>query len=510
MNLERDDKDAAVADQGRRRVLYLGACLAAGGAVSALGYGPRSWAAAAVPAETLQEPPILASRNGVLQSTLQATTTPATVAGQTVSGTMTYNGHYPGPTLKVKPGDRIRLAVQNNLALPAGSAPVTSANGAMVMPANTLNTHFHGMHVSPLPKGDYIYLEQAFGESYDYDFQIPDNHPGGLYWYHPHVHTVVDAQIYAGLAGLLVVEGGAEQLPALRGATSRLLALKNIAIDQGALTTGVAAENQSHTVNGQSVPSIAIRPGETQLWRVANIGNDAYYQLSLDGHQFTVLAEDGSMLWESYTTDTLLLPPGKRFEFAVTGGAKGSYSLRTQGFNSGPFGNWQPAVLATLNVAGSADTPRKIPQKLGEPPAYLDAPVARRRFIRFSEGFTDTSGPYFELNGKMYEPMRARTKVKLGSVEEWLLYNDTNRTTKQGGTVEDHPFHIHVNNFVVTEIDGQPVKAYGAQDVVNVRPGEKILIRMAFPDYTGESVFHCHILFHEDNGMMANFEIVPD
>lgn len=380
----------------------------------------------------------------------------------------------------------------------------------MSMPANMLNTHFHGLHVSPLPKADDIYLEIPFGKSYDYDFQIPADHPGGLYWYHPHVHGVVDTQIYAGLAGMLLVEGGAEQILALQGARQRLLALKNIAIKDGALATGVTPADQQHTVNGQLMPTIEIRPGETQLWRVVNMGNEPYYQLSLDGHTFTVVAEDGSMLWESYTTDTLLVPPGKRFEFTVTGGKAGLYTFRTQGYYSGPYGGWAAAELATLDVVGSNDSPRDVPQHLSEPPAYLTGPITKRRFIRFSEGFNATTNmPYFELNGKVFEPLSNGAKIKLGTTEEWLLFNDIKGTKAEGGAVEDHPFHIHVNDFTVMEIDGKPVKSYGSQDVLNVRPGQKILIRMAFPDFVGKSVFHCHILFHEDNGMMANFEIVP-
>lgn len=498
-------------DLGRRRVLFLGTFGAIGATAATLGLFPQSLSAKSLAAATvngvaLKEPPVLISSNGVLQATLQATTKPAKVAGQLITGTMTYNGHYPGPTLRVKPGDHIRLKVSNNLKL---ANMAQTADMAMAMSTNMLNTHFHGLHVSPLPKADYIYLETPFGESYDYDFQIPADHPGGLYWYHPHVHGVVDAQIYAGLAGMLMVEGGAEQIPALQGVRQRLLALKNVAIKDGALATGLTPPEQQHTVNGQLTPTITIRPGETQLWRVVNMGNDPYYQLSLDGHMFTVVAEDGSMLWESYTTETLLLPPGKRFEFTVTGAKAGSYTFRTQGYNSGPFGGWTAAELATLVVSGSKDIPRKIPTYLGEPPAYLTGPVAKRRFIRFSEGFTAAAGPYFEINGKLFEPLANGAQVKLGTTEEWLIYNDIKQTEAEGGAVEDHPFHIHVNDFTVTEIDGKPVKAYGSQDIVNVLPGQKVLIRMAFPDFIGKSVFHCHILFHEDNGMMANFEIVP-
>lgn len=493
-------------DLGRRRVLFLGMFGVIGGTTAALGLWPKNLLAATLPATgaTLREPPVIASNNGVLQATLHATTKPVTVAGQLITGTMTYNGHYPGTTLRVKPGDRIRLSVRNNLDLPP-----TQANGMAMSPA-ILNTHFHGMHVSPQPKADDIYLEIPFGKSYDYDFQIPSGHPGGLYWYHPHVHGVTDTQNYSGLAGMLLVDGGAEQMPALQGAKQRLLALKNIAIKDGALASGVKPADQQHTVNGQLVPTIAIRPGETQLWRVVNIGNEPYYKISLDGHIFTVVAEDGSMLWESYTTDTLLLPPGKRFEFTVTGGKAGSYTFRTQGYNSGPFGGWTAAELATLIVAGATDTSREVPVYLGEPPAYLTAPVATRRYIRFSEGFNaDANMPYFEVNGRVYKPLRNGAQIKLGSTEEWLIYNDSDRALQEGGVAEDHPFHIHVNDFVVTEIDGKPVKAYGSQDTMNVLPGQKILIRITFPDFVGKSVFHCHILFHEDNGMMANFEIVP-
>jgi len=499
-----EDRDTNL---GRRRVLFLGMFGAIGGAAAALGFLPRSLSAQtlAIGDASLKEPPVVASSGGVLQATLQATTKPAKVAGQLITGAMTYNGHYPGPTLRVKPGDRIRLTVRNNLNVPG-----TAQANSMGTTPDMLNTHFHGLHVSPLPKADDIYLETRFGESYDYDFQIPVDHSGGLYWYHPHVHGVVDTQIYAGLAGMLLVEGGAERVPALQGVRQRLLALKNVAVKDGALATGVAPADQQHTVNGQLATTIAIRPGETQLWRVVNMGNEPYYQLSLDGHTFTVVAEDGSMLWESYTADTLLLPPGKRFEFTVTGGKAGRYSFRTQGYNSGPFGGWTAAELATLIVSGSKDTPREIPVQLGEAPAYLSGPVAKRRYIRFSDGFnTVTNMPYFEINGKVFEPLRNGAQIKLGTTEEWLIYNDSDRSLAEGGVAEDHPFHIHVNNFTVTEIDGKPVKAYGGKDVVNVLPGQKVLIRMAFPDFVGKSVFHCHILFHEDNGMMANFEIVP-
>lgn len=508
-------------DQGRRRVLLLGMFGAVGTSAAAFGLLPKNLLADSLPASTatapLKEPIVFASSGGTLQATLRATTKATTVAGQLISGTMTYNGHYPGPTLQVKPGDHILLKVHNNLDLTAAAAPNphpgathNHAAAMTVPPANTLNTHFHGMHVSPLPKADDIYLATPFGGSYDYDFQIPANHPGGLYWYHPHVHGVVDNQIYAGLAGLLVVEGGAAQIPALQGARKRLMALKNIAIANGALATGVAPADQLHTLNGQLAPSIGIHPGETQLWQVANIGNEPYYKLSLDGHRFTVVAEDGAMLWESYTTDTLLVPPGKRFEFTVTGGKAGSYAFRTLGYNSGPFGDWRAAQLATMVVAGKLDTPRTVPVQLDEPPAYLTGPIVKRRYLRFSEGFDlSTNMPYFDINGKTFEALRNGAQVKLGTTEEWLIYNDSNRSLNEGGVAEDHPFHIHVNSFIVTEIDGMPVKAYGTQDVVNVLPGQKVLIRMAFPDFIGKSVFHCHILFHEDNGMMANFEIVP-
>jgi suppressor of ftsI len=498
-------QDGGDTDLERRRLLFWGLYGTIGGTAAALGVLPRSLLAETAAAPALKEPPVLASSGGMLEAALQATTKPVKVAGQLITGAMTYNGQYPGPTLRVKPGDRIRLKVRNNLKLPA-----TAQTNGMGMALNVLNTHFHGMHVSPLAKADDIYLETAFGKSYDYDFQVPANHPGGLYWYHPHVHGVVDAQIYAGLAGMLLVEGGAERIPSLQGARQRLLTLKNIAVKDGALATGVAPSDQQHTVNGQLAPTIAVRPGETQLWRVLNAANEAYYQLSLEGHVFTVVAEDGSMLWESYTTDTLLLPPGKRFEFTVTGGKAGRYAFKTLGYNSGPFGDWPATELGTLVVAGKKDKPREVPVHLGEPPAYLTGPVAKRRVIRLSEGFNaDTNMPYFEINGKTFEPLRNGAKVKLNTTEEWLIYNDTNRSLKEGGVAEDHPFHIHVNSFIVTEINGKPVKAHGTQDVLNVLPGQKVLIRLAFPDFVGKSVFHCHILFHEDNGMMANFEIVP-
>ena len=112
----------------------------------------------------------------------------------------------------------------------------------------------------------------------------------------------------------------------------------------------------------------------------------------------------------------------------------------------------------------------------------------------------DDATNQFFINGKQFDPDRVDVEVKLGTTEEWTLRNST----------EQHPFHIHVNDFQVISIDGKPYDADGLQDTVRMLPKQDaVVIRIRFTDFTGKFVFHCHILNHEDNGMMAVVEVVP-
>lgn len=452
-------------------------------------------------------PQVISSVDGVLQGTLTVTSDPAWLAGDPVSGTFTYNGYYPGPTLRAKPGDRILLDVHNDLD-------------------QMINTHFHGFHVTPEGQGDNVFAHIEPGGTFHHDFVIPLDHPGGLYWYHPHMHGLVDKQLYGGMAGLFVIEGGAAALPGIDTATHRLMALKNTAVsgvapDRTLVTPEPTAANQVHVINGELNPTIAIAPGETQLWQIANVGNDGYYLVELDGHEFTVLAQDGSLVWETYTTNQIFLAPGMRREVAVTGGPVGNYVLRTVGYKQGPFGDWPPAVLAQVVVSGVEQTPVAVPAHPAPRNDLKGDPIANHRVIVMSESFDSaTSTPYFYIDGVLFQNITPADVVQLtlDTTEEWYLVNDPSASA--GGTAEDHPFHIHVNPMVVlgggtwdfatnAPADFVAEDPKGTVDTVNVKPGEYMVVRMRFTDFVGRSVFHCHITFHEDMGMMGEIFINP-
>ena len=448
-------------------------------------------------------PQIIKSVDGVLRGLLTIDEGDAWVMGDNASGFKTYNGLCPGPVLWAEPGDRVLLDVKNNLS-------------------EMTNTHFHGFHVSPEGQADNIFAHVHPGETFHHDFVIPADHPGGLYWYHPHMHGLTNTQLYDGLAGLFVIGGGAAALPSLADKTHVLMAFRNTAIDAGPprrLDKTASSQDQTQTVNGEDDPPLSIAPGETQLWQIGNISNEAYLRLTLDGHPFTVVAEDGHLWWQSSETTELFMPPGKRYEVAVTGGAPGTYAFRQLGYYEGPFGDWRPQVVGTLTVAGAAQTPAAIPAHPAPREDLADESIAQRRTITMSEKDSLGLGAgKFYMNGVLFQDITPADilQVTLGTTEEWVIRNDP--SVAQDGVLEEHPFHLHVNHMVVTGTGtydpdtGQAtsfvaVDAPGKVDTVSVKPGEYAVVRVKFEDYTGLTVFHCHILEHEDKGMMGEINM---
>jgi FtsP/CotA-like multicopper oxidase with cupredoxin domain len=450
------------------------------------------------------------SVNGVLRAELTAALGRSELNGEQVGGAMSYDGLTPGPTLRVKPGDRIILRIINKLAQPT-------------------NVHYHGMHVSPKGNQDNVFIQINSNESYTYEVHVPKDHPGGLYWYHPHWHPDVGPQVWGGMSGLLVVEGGAADVPEIKSLRRLAISLRNTAVEQTASGPVIAEYNkvptqdQIHLVNGEVMPTIRMRPGESQFWQLANIGDSVFYQLELDDHEFTVVEEDGVMVWRSWQANRLLFPPGKRFGIVVTANDRErDFTLRSRGFYAGQFVDWPPVDLATVRVRGVRSTPAVIPEILGTAPAWLSDTPRKRRVLTLSTQFS-SGPPSFLIDGDTWEEITVDDvpKVELGSTEEWIVRN---ASSKLGGNEsgESHPFHMHVNSMVVVErgnwnpatdeftkrIKMQP---RSEADTVLVPPNGYIKFKMNFADFVGRSVYHCHILFHEDHGMMGAFDIVyPD
>ena len=429
--------------------------------------------------ETFRDPAVVASHNRVLELTLGAARAAVDVAGRQVIAQV-YNGSYVPPTLRVQPGDVVRLRLVNALD-------------------ETTNLHVHGLAVSPLGTSDNVFLHTAPGRAQDYEIRIPATQPAGLYWYHAHPHGRSDEQVRNGMSGALIVEGLLDPFPELGGLPEHVLLLKDAQIGDGKIVRRDVGDDAVRTVNGLLDPTMTLRPGETQSWRIGNVGADLYYLITLDGHRFYEVARDGHRLARLVPKRQLLLEPGAREEVLVQAAGRGTYQLRTAGFDTGPQGNRYPgAVLATVRVEGAAVPPLTLPKRL-LPVADLRRQITGRRTIVFSE---TADGDTLFVDGRTFDPSRTDTRVKLGAIEEWTIRNES---------AELHDFHIHQTHFQVTEVNGVPQRFDGYQDIVNVpvHGAVKVIIPFTDPVIVGRFVYHCHLLSHEDKGMMATIEVMP-
>jgi len=461
--------------------------------------------------DTLPVIPVIKSRNGILKTTLVATQKPTYVDNKMMNGLWTYNGLFGGPCLLVKPGDRVDITIINNITLP-------------------INIHYHGMWMSPSGKADNVFIEAQPGKSLRSQFIVEKKHTSGLNWFHPHVHGYSNEMLWRGLSGTFIVDGGVSKIPRYRNCRNRLLVFKGIELDPSAIiptiisANSVTSKNVKFTVNGVLNPIITMNPKETQVWLIANTVNNGFLKIAMDNHSMTVLAEDGNPSFTTRKVKEYLLSPGSRVELAITASKKlGKYIFRTLGFNNYNNGidkfQWTPQTLATIYVTGAPSIPVSAPKNIMPIVSWLSKKPVKRRVITFSTSFNAETGPLFYINKKAYDHINMHTSfnVTVNTVEEWIVRSDP--SLEQGGRIEGHPFHIHVANFVVVgrgswnvetgeATSYESLKPYGLQDTILVPAFEYVVLRMKFEKFTGKTVFHCHILFHQDKGMMGVFNIV--
>ncbi|EAR25244.1 laccase [marine actinobacterium PHSC20C1] len=478
----------------RRNALILGgagvASVAVGGTGFFLNQGFSSVSSAGtVSGSTFTEPIELRSANGALSVDLESSRQRVSIAGRDVNA-LSYNGGVPGPTLRVRAGDTLRVSLKNGLADPS-------------------NLHVHGLHVSPENKSDNMFVTVAAGDSFDYQYELPADHPPGVYWYHPHLHGFVAEQVFGGLYGAIIVEDP-ESIPADR---ERLLVISDISLNSSGnipaaspMDEMTGREGDLVLVNGQLTPDLVALPGERERWRIINASVSRYLRLRLDGQQLTLLGIDSGRFESPQEIDEIVLAPGNRADLLVTS-SLGTSTLRALSYDRGSadgmmmgggnFRSGEEVALATFSVAGDAVVAQSaIPSQ----PAQRDlriAPTTAKRELVFAMGMGGGMGAGMmspTINGRQFDAERIDTTVQFDSVEEWLL---TNTSTL------DHPLHLHVWPMQIIEQDGQPVDSIMWQDVVNVPARSTTRVRIAFEDFGGKTVYHCHILDHEDNGMMG-------
>jgi FtsP/CotA-like multicopper oxidase with cupredoxin domain len=517
----------------------------------------------------LSSPQDLRSQHGVLEVNLSFRNS-LDAAGQ-MRYCYIADGGIQSPTLRVNPGDLLILHLKNDLTLPS-PAPVHEHSmpgscASRMMSESATNLHFHGLVIPPVCHQDDALrtLIQPTDPPFEYRIRIPQDQPPGLYWYHPHPHGFSEIQVLGGASGALIVEGIEQANRLVAGLPERVIVIR----DQRVTSTKVDPAKPGKDLSLNFVPItypdyklaiIQMKPSERQFWRVLNASADTYVDLKLlfDGKpQFLGVIgldgipigfEDGKprnrVLWESH----IALPPAGRAEFVINGPPDGvQATFATQAVVTGPTtgpgatapppttttgtpatddDNSPPRPLATILVSGSSPA---LPSALPTAPVALPSPSLpplasvkpiRERKLYFSGELQDPKDPnsptifYITEEGKTpkaFDPSSPAPDIVVhqGDVEDWTIENRSNET---------HAFHIHQTHFIVLESHGVPVDQPYLRDTINVQfwngysaqfPSVKLRMDFRDPNIVGTFPYHCHILQHEDGGMMGTIRVEP-
>lgn len=425
---------------------------------------------------------------GTVEVTLTASATRLRLRGGTMTEVLAYNGQSPGPTLELTEGDRVIVHFRNDLAEPT-------------------TVHWHGIHLPASEDGSPFDPVPAGGRR-DFTFTIPKG-SAGTYWYHPHLHHRTGQQLAKGLYGAIVVRAPDDPLP--RTIQERLLILADQRLrpdgsvdlpDPKSMEGRVDKENGREGnllfVSGQLMPTISIRPGEVQRWRIINASAARVYRLALAGQSFLHVGSDGGLFEKPIEVRELLLANSERAEILVRGGAPGTTTM----LQTLPYDRYVPqtrpkdwnrtqSLLKLRTVAGPSVAPIVVPTSLRRIPPIDTSRATVRRTVTFGQGM---------INNRHFDFSRVDFTAKLGATEIWTVENLVGM---------DHPFHLHGFQFQVLERDGKPEPYRSWKDAVNVPKQRTVRLAVRFDDYPGKWMFHCHILDHEDQGMMGVLEVKP-
>lgn len=510
------------------------------------------------PGAEIQPAPDLTSKDGVLKVHLNYYTS-VDNEGRTLFCFVTPDGKE-SPTLHVWPGDKIEMTVTNMIPDAPGAASEVMSNdetvcGNATMTLTSVNVHFHGTNTSPTCHSDEVIRTLInSGETFKYTIQIPKDEPPGMYWYHPHVHGTSSTMVDGGACGAIVVEGIENIQPAVAGLPQRILLLRDMPLISSApvITTSPPGPEPFWDLSLNYVPVvypvyqpaiIKMHAGEKEFWRVVNASANSIFdvQLKYDGVQQPLQivgfdgvptgSQDGKHQGIIITQNDILLPPAGRVEFIVTAPSASVQHAQfsTIGIDTGPLGDSLPS-RPIANVELTQD-PLGLPvgKRSGPPNPQRFGGLERikpsiTRHLYFSEtfGHAEQKGPhndggarvnfFITVRGqqpKLFDPNDppAITTTK-GAVEDWIVQNHA---------PEVHEFHIHQIHFLLLAINGVPVPKEQRQfydtfqvpywDQIGKYPSIKV--RMDFRgQVVGDFVYHCHILQHEDGGMMAKIRVL--
>jgi FtsP/CotA-like multicopper oxidase with cupredoxin domain len=478
----------------------------------------------------------------------------------------------PGDLLILRLKNELRVAADAASARGmhmGGSSSGPCASG--VMSAISTNLHFHGLAIPPVCHADEVLHTsiQPKDPPFEYRFRVPrDAHPG-LYWYHPHVHGFSSQQLLGGASGALIIEGIEQAIPEVVGLPERVLVIRDqdlvnplappaksepvvprmlIDRDGDAANTGTGFGKPAKDLSVNWVPapypdyspaSMRMKAGTRELWRVLNASAVTYLNLALlyssKPQPLGIVAIDGTPLNADspnaprvVPVDHIGIPPGARAEFIIRAPAAGQPALLvTRTVDTGQGGENDPN-RALAAISASTETP-DLKSRLRESdrmpgrsrlPSLTSVTPTRVRRLYFSEKLDDPSDPnsasefYLTVDGqapKAFDPMSETPNitVRQGEVEDWIIENRTS---------ELHAFHIHQIHFMLMDWSGAPVSEPFLRDTVNVPyftgrtlgyPSVRLRMDFRDPEIVGTFVYHCHLLEHEDRGMMGTVRVLP-
>lgn len=456
------------------------------------------------------EPSIIRSKNGHLKVDLVAAETQVEIDGVQVR-TKTYNGSLPGPTLMAKPGDLITVNFKNELS-------------------ESTNLHAHGLHVSPEGNSDNVMIEVRPGETFKYEYQIGGDHPSGLAWYHPHLHGAAANQLFAGLYGAIVIED-AKPVEVNR---ERVLVFSDIDFDDagnldepGPMALLMGREGKRILLNGQVQPELEFDGEAVEHWRIVNACSSRFVHLHWSAGKAELIAMDGYRFERAEDVEELVLAPGNRGELVMRL-PKRAFDLT---FDSVAHPDSMSAPVVGYRLASFVPSAEKVEAASGLASGVLvaardireESVAAKRTFTLampsmssvMNGGSSDSNnmggmdgmdhGSHsggltgFTINGESFDMKKVNTRVKLGTFEEWEIVNTSNM---------NHPFHLHVWPMQILSINGEEVSEPKWQDVISVPYLGRVRVRVAFENFGGKTMYHCHILDHEDLGMMGIIEAI--
>jgi FtsP/CotA-like multicopper oxidase with cupredoxin domain len=505
--------------------------------------------------DVIRNPPALYSSNGVLQVNFSYQTTSDSY-GRTLFCFMTPQG-VESPTLHVNPGDHLKITVTNNTPDTPVMMSINPPNcGDNVMKYSSMNIHYHGTNTAPTCGSDEVIKTTInSGQTFQYDVAFPSDEPPGLYWYHPHIHGLAEAAVQGGASGAIIVDGIENIQPAVSGLRQKLFVVRDQNVPGNPNPTGTIPSwdvsvnyipiTSCQTCNPIFTPAILkMYSGEQQFWRVTNSAADTILDLQyqFDGVPQTIQlvavdgvslnSQDGTQPPQLVPVTHFRLPPASRVEFIASAPPLSVKlaQLMTLDIDTGPDGDNDPQrPLATVKVVQNDDSGgnddrvgtfrawTNVHQRFG---GLAKAPVTTKRKLYFSEiqpttFFITVQGAKPQIFDPNAPPAITTTQ---GSVEDWTIENRA---------LENHEFHFHQIHFLVLSQNNFPINGATPAPGINGQyldmieipywdgnpkhPYPSVTVRMDFRGADiGDFVYHCHILGHEDLGMMQIIRVLPN